>query len=336
MIVDESKTKKYVELTQAGLLAKYNYVEFTCDESNIMLVEGSIDKLFYNRQNDLNAKFFSANDIINDGDILRNDYDTDREGYINNKELIANVINGINQPGTTLFEMHESGKWNVFGVIDLDFDRKEDFKKIPRLLVTDTHDLETMMIKTDSSIFKKIKGFSLTDEELKAALTLAYEAGKLKKAMINSELDIGLLNDENSLLEYNHIMDDGDISIDKVLQFYNEKCFGRISKDKLKKLSTRLYDLLRKYVNNQRVFLLNGGRVSYKALEKDLWETVNGHDLLSAIALKNERAACLFYSADSKLNRSFEEALVNAYDCNCFKSTELYSEMADAGLVNYG
>ena len=67
-----------MELTQAGLLAKYNYVEFTCDESNIMLVEGSIDKLFYNRQNDLNAKFFSANDIINDGDILRNDYDIDR------------------------------------------------------------------------------------------------------------------------------------------------------------------------------------------------------------------------------------------------------------------
>ena len=66
----------------------------------------------------------------------------------------------------------------------------------------------------------------------------------------------------------------------------------------------------------------------------DLWDVVNGHDILSLLRYVNEDAAIKFKSSsDHAVNRAFEMALIEEYNPNNFKKTKICSRMIKENIV---
>ena len=65
-----------------------------------------------------------------------------------------------------------------------------------------------------------------------------------------------------------------------------------------------------------------------------LWQDINGHVALQSLRFVNDEANKKYRPRTDNDRRSFEYALISAYDYNCFRKTKLYQLMSEENLID--
>lgn len=326
----------------------------------ILLVEGATDRSFF-------AKFIKDKEIA----ILPVDRLTDmpsqpivgniqytEKSKCNNKNLILDIMWELR------FSVPESIKGkSVYGVIDKDLGNRNDFckKAGETLFVTDTYDLETLILSTDENAILSMGSLSILREEYNKALFLAYQLCEFRR--IFSELacnsknkiitceQVGYLSENaNTFREFDDILDDNNelrINLKKLIQYINtridEDNKNRIASGKPKSVCERIS------VNHQKELLNkcssntlcdnngNWNKITYEQFclsrPDDLWLITNGHDIMSALRWSGSQVRNYLRSAYPR-NRVLESKLIAAYDTKKFYNTSIAKEMQLKGLLN--
>jgi hypothetical protein len=252
----------------------------------ILIVEGNIDLRFYKRfVNETKCKLTSSNgkdNAIKAVDILE-----------------KNEFNG------------------VLTIVDADFWRLDGIKpNSPNLLLTDTHDLETMILSSDS--------FDTILLEFGSAPKIRKFGKPLRETLLESALPIGLFRWLSSPNKDNLYLSFKDLSFDKFV-------------DK-KTLSVDVDSLIKEVKNNSHNSTLDENAIKIKiiALKKarhNPWQVCSGHDLVQilSIGLKN-----IFGNirAQSITKETVDGIVRTAYDSSCFYSTQLYNSIKDWEKAN--
>ena len=157
----------------ANLFLWYDSISFQNNKKRLLLVEGTTDKDFIER-------------ITNKNDVYcvtpNNSVDS---APINNKEAIVQALFGLFRPEIldktdqqNVRKLKEKVKDLVFGMVDLDYDDPSSYEPMPWLFVTDTHDLETLLLSTAEDLVRRLK---IPEDYSKKAYYLAYQLGFLRR-----------------------------------------------------------------------------------------------------------------------------------------------------------
>ena len=252
----------------------------------ILIVEGNIDLRFYKRfVNETKCKLTSSN----------------------GKD---NAIKAV--------DILEKNKFNgVLTIVDADFWRLEGIKpNSPNLLLTDTHDLETMILSSDS--------FDMILLEFGSAPKIRKFGKPIRETLLESALPIGVFRWLSSPSKDNLYLSFKDLSFDKFV-------------DK-KTLSVDVDSLIKEVKNNSHnsTFDENAIKIKIIALKKarhNPWQVCSGHDLVQilSIGLKN-----IFGNirAQSITKETVDGIVRTAYDSSYFCSTRLYNSIKDWEKAN--
>ncbi len=242
-----------------------------------LLVEGSSDKIFYERFIDrLTCRLVIVS------------------GKPSSKLRVIEVLRILEQ----------SNFKGVLAIIDADFERLETLLYTsPNLLRTDTHDLETMLIK--SPAFDKVIAEFGSEEKI---------ANRDVRIIL---LEIGI---SVGYLRWISLCDDLNLSFDININFFNEKTLQideikliREVKNKSQKHSIKDEDLQQRLTSQK-----NNGH--------DPWEVCCGHDLVKILSTMLRKAIGSNETADVEQNR-LERNLRLAYEEVYFCTTQIYQEI---------
>ncbi len=296
-----------------------------------LLVEGKTDADFFKNCISKNGSCTSVSDLLRNRDPFRKESSViaDRQ---NNKRVICNTVYGQEQL-PQLITPPRGFTAVVFGVVDKDFDFDfDDYRMATRLFQTDAHDLETMMIEKDEDAFNRIDGISISAGELLEAEALAYEIALMYKGIRDyAHQPIKFLKQRG--LDYSKLVTGKDIDIAKTISFLNEQ---------LSEADRRSHNALQ-----QKEVVNSISRDNWKIVEKDiftlnnkgdfetwqyptLWDDINGHDLLDAIAFVSKSVQQKY----SRGNTRFETDLIDKYDYKKLSRTKLFQRMNTAGLLD--
>lgn len=338
---DETKLKIVKKLiTNLEMKARSHRLTLKKEIKKILIVEGSTDYRFINKKSPLCDDVFCT---------IAKEIDPN----FNYKELILSAVEGW--PNFYPILMPKDLKnWKVFGMVDMDFDDVNKLKNTAKLFITDTHDLETLMLSTERDILQKIKGCKIEHKDVKKALFMAYQLGKMRQLFSSDEFlgeipfKKGLSAKNGEEVEYSSFFNnDYQILLNDLISHLYTKANKAISTAKEKRLLRQLSkdksiknDLdkdKKDKEDKEEKWKWKSKLDSFDFDEPnpdDLWDVVNGHDILSLLRYVNEEAAITFKpSPQYETDRSFEIALIDAYDPENFKKTEICRQMREAGIV---
>jgi hypothetical protein len=226
--------------------------------------------------------------------------------------------------------LDERGFDRRIGIIDSDFNQILGVKEtINGLFITDDHDIEVMIIKTDAlnhllnvfcskaSIenFEKIQGKPIRD----LLFSLGEEIGYLKYA--NKMYDLGLVFkpvevDGNSLKYKNLVCN---------------KTFAYLGRDKL--IETAINYSVNRGTNIKSKDIISEKYNETSLLELDLNHLVNGHDLSQFLYILMKK---ILKSRNKMLQdyNSVEDSLILAYDYANFKETKIFESISSWAKMN--
>lgn len=252
-----------------------------------LLVEGSSDKVFYERFIDKLACHLEVT-----------------AGKPSSKQRAIEI----------LAILEKSNFQGVLAIVDADFDHLQNTPVIsPNLLRTDTHDLETMLIK--SPAFDKVIVMFGSEEKI-----IKFPQD-LRTALLESSAIVGYLrwlsqSDGLNLkfdgIEFSKFVDNQTLQIDEL-------------------------KLIKEIINKSQAYSLKNEdlqkRLTHKKnISHDPWQVCCGHDLVEILSI------CLRYAIGSnaaidvkpnsdKSNNTLENILLLAYEENYFHQTQLYLEI---------
>lgn len=217
----------------------------------------------------------------------------------------------------------ERGYTNKLGIIDSDFSEILGIKhEVDGLFITDLHDIEVMIFKTQSlgTVLRtyvssaKLKAFETKSGKSirESILELGKEIGYLKLA--NKVYDLGLIfkpkTADGNQIRYKDFIDDKEFTFN-----------GRKS----------MINSLLNYSRSKSTTLKTEEEITSKLEEiasktYDLEHLVNGHDLSNILFLLIKK---VFASTSKMLHdfNSLEDSLTLAYEYEDFKKTKLYNEI---------
>lgn len=338
---------------QDSLNYMVNVIRMDCDydltlepgkrTNKVLLVEGQTDQRFMEGRlrDDIRCE-------------IANQTGTGAKAIANCKKAIVNVIYGL--AGAGLIRI--PGEYQdvvVYGMVDMDAGGVDQHADIRNLFVTDTHDLETLILSTDRDILHRLAGCDIAQEDIHKALFMAYQIGKIREILHGLDMKWPLAAGEADYGEF--IGEDSRVSAQELISYLRRKVresanqsddpfkIGYYAPDpeavheataRCKKLDYSKVEADKK----ARKWLDKEGRWK-GALEtfdpsarQDLWTVINGHEFLSLLRYVNEDAAYQFEDHSAhRLNRKFEMALIDAYDSDQFKTTRIYERMAAAQVV---
>jgi hypothetical protein len=243
-----------------------------------LLVEGSSDRIFYERFVD---KVACASISIS--------------GKPSSKLRVIAVLSTL----------EKSNFQGVLAVVDADFDRLEvSSHSSPNLILTDTHDLETMLLNS-SALEKVIAEFGSEEKIVKLGRdvrTVLLEAGM----PIGYLLWISQLNELNLTFDgitFSKFIDDQTLQIDEL------KLIQEV-KNKSQAFALRSEDLKQRLTNQ-------------KSDNHDPWQVCCGHDLVEILSLGLRRTIGSAKTSDVEPN-SLERSLRLAYEETYFCKTQMY------------
>ena len=244
--------------------------------STFLLVEGSSDKVFYERFIDKSA--------------------CELEIAVG-KLRVINVIEILDR----------SNFCGVLGIVDADFDRLESLShNSPNLLLTDTHDLETMLINSPA-LDKLVREFGSEDKISKFGMDV-------RTALIEAGMSIGYLrwishrdrlNLTFSGIKYSKFIKEQNLQLDEL---------GLIQEVKNK--SQASFD--NKYIQQQMA--------AQKSDNHDCWQVCCGHDLVEILSLGLRKAIGTMKASEIE-PESLERSLRLAYEEVYFRQTQLYANI---------
>ncbi len=311
---------------------RMDYNSFSKGEKKLLIVEGQTDEKFIKGHlNDdvlclVANKAFGINSRFNASE------------SINHKNAIIQVIYGLSVIPAVIKCPKGSEDWKVFGMIDMDFDEDEKYTRTSKLFITDTHDLETLMISTDTDLFERIEDCAISHDDLKKAVFIAYQLGMMKQWLnpLRSDVPTDLLSSGREQVDYSSFVSkDYRVSLMELIKYLNSKSDKRLNATKEKKLFDRLYKdkSVKKMISKEGIWTKGIDTFDTEG-DDDIWSIVNGHDILSLLKYLNETAALKFRNRSPyHLDREFEIAMIEAYDHEKFGQTLLCSKMVKENVV---
>lgn len=326
---------KYVKMLVGNLSFSMDYNNLVNGSKRLLIVEGQTDKKFIEK-------------ILNEDIVclVANKAFGTQKGFgqenTNCKSAIMQVVYGMSKIPMLINCPKGSEKWTVFGMIDLDYDSPTgEYMSTPRLFVTDTHDLETLLLSTDAGLLQKLDECVISAEDSKKAFYIAYQLGVLRQVIYeanNTELTLKPISSGGqNYVEYSGFTDGYDINLKKMLDYLNEKNETPISAPKLKKLLEKSASdkRIKKKINSD--YTWNSSWEEFESSKvTDFWEVVNGHDILSILRYINQDAAEKYDNKNTfSLNRDFELDLVNHYEYAALEGTKIYKDMCKEDVVTH-
>jgi Protein of unknown function (DUF4435) len=252
-----------------------------------LLVEGRSDKIFYSN-------------------------------FIDNVLCRFLVTDGKDNAMKTLNSLEKSGYTGVLAIVDADFDRLEiSPPQSPNLLRTDTHDLETMILK--SPALDKLLAIYCSDDKLK-------EFGRnVRAALLEAGMSIGyflwLSKSENLNLTFDGIKFKEFID-DKTLQINELKLINEVKNKSQPTAKAVLSDP----IDIQK-------RIAAKKKDDhDPWQVCRGHDLVEILSIGLRKAwgsndAIDVVPRSNERKSTLESQLSLAYEAAYFLKTQLHQEI---------
>lgn len=241
--------------------------------------------------------------------------------FIEKENNRISVAEGANKVVEVINIVGKRKRKGVLGIIDSDFRNILGEKELPKnIFQTDTHDLETLIIKSPTfekvldllgsskktEKFKENSKLSLREYLLNLVKPLAY----LKLASHKNRLNLRFKPKSQSNPEL------------KFEKFIDKKEFEFLGIEKM-------IDTIRSY-NNELKLSNQELEKLLKSEEKDkydLWQLCNGHDIVKvfSIGLKNKIGSENKRIED--IEKGIEKLLIAGYEFRYFKKTNLYSSI---------
>lgn len=242
-----------------------------------------------------------------------------------NKEICkAEIAFGNQNVIDVIDELGKRGFTDALGIVDSDFRKLDgEIEENENILMTDDHDLEMMIFKSDAldtvldhySKQEKIEAFQkengnkcLRDIFLDLAMPLGY----LKWA--NKKNELGLVfkptNRDGNLLNISEFIPPTTMKFSTYEDMVQTVLNYSINKSKVKTSKTQAVKLTKELINKTHSLL----------------QLCNGHDIIHIIALSLRRKLSNLNANAIKLEQ-LEKEFVFAYDSLHFQETELYKQL---------
>lgn len=299
---------KFIESTIPFYSTYYKSIQ------NYILLEGKTDKLFFEKViSKENNYLMCVEDVSSSCAPFKGDC---KELWSSGKHAIIFIGSQINM---------NKQKYNIYGIVDRDFENEYPNMAYPRVYSDKTHDLETMLVHSDSNMLNKI--FVYDKDKYNMALYLAYQLAIIKKRIHLSKFhDVPDQKIQNSS-HVAHFIYNNKIDVSKFASYINNnsKSNNNIAKKSNKINIPLLLDIMRK---NKEIDRNNLVELDYNKFvsffPKDFYEVVNGHDLLNCF---------LFVYRMNYSNSAITEKTIQNYDLNNFSKTSLFSKLKDKNLL---
>ena len=215
-----------------------------------------------------------------------------------------------------------------FGMIDKDFDDPNDqkFDDIRhKLFITDTHDLDTLLLKTDDVLYK----LKISSERKLNAYYLAYQIGLLKKYILPY---LTKVLGKNYDTDFDAFTDTFKVSLDKFLDYAFEKEKILNNRDNIKfkikhyEAITTFFQPINPVITDEYVFCKSLPNTLYLP---DFWDVVNGHDIVKILKYKFKDISERY----PEKNTRFEQDIIEKYHKLKFVNTKIYDAMLDKKIV---
>lgn len=217
-------------------------------------------------------------------------------------------------------ELKSRGYYDAIGLIDSDFRRLDgDFPANPDILMTDDHDIELMIIKSEA--FETVINYHCEESKLKA---FKKECGTdLRSYLINLAVPLGYLKWINkaqslSLIFKPHTPDGKELNYSN---FIPVRTFNYTGHEKMVETVIN-YSIPKRKINTT----LKNAIIELKSFEKvkvDNYQLCNGHDICQIISL-GLRTKIGSKNANAISANQIERELIFAYDSRFFRETDLY------------
>ncbi len=327
---------RLANLLAANARLKQEYVEFANKSRKLLLVEGASDAEFVGHVKADKVECVIADHVFNSNSALR----TTPQSHVNCKDAIVMLILGITHfPSPFVIYPDDIDKWDLYGLVDRDCEDLRASNRTPRLFVTDTHDLETLLMSTDSSIWQRIEKCEISAQDVSHAVFIAYQLAKVRELLAdyhdNSSFDLQTLFCTSHQVSFSSFVKDGKVNLKDVIQYVAENSEQPLTKPKLRRLTDNLLaeKSVRKRFDADGEWKQELSAFDCRTVD-DVWTSVNGHDVLQLIRYYNEDAYFAFHDfGSSALNRAFEFELVAVYDYDCFHGTALCRAMREQGVA---
>ena len=244
---------------------------------------------------------------------------------ISNKIVIIELINGLTKYQHFINLPPNLKKWKICGMIDKDFDEQSQIEGLSLLFITDTHDLETLMLSTDETLLQRVGSCQISSDEATTSLFLAYQLSHMRLLLKTFRKKFPNYDDITHFSEC--VTDDYKISFSKFLHSFCDD----ISTNEVKKMI--LDKKIRKVLAKDGIWASDLDNFKIDKID-NFWNQVNGHDILMCLRFINKNAALFFPNGNRySLNRNFEMALIDEYRSENFKHTNLSSQMKEEQII---
>ena len=311
------------------LRLRADYRENSPEGMRALLVEGETDRAFAGRVVQPGVLCLTVNDTQQAREAL-----VPGSARISRKLLIQTLLKYLSLSPEFFGLPAGSRLWPVYGLIDRDFDEADPALRISRLFITDTHDIETLMLSTDEGLLSRVEEPEIPGEALRRALYLAGQLAAFRRAVFEEgTLGTRELKAPDGMIDYAAFTEGDRIVLERLAAYINSLRKEKLPPGKLRQATGKIAARMKK--------LLDAGGRWKKGFEQfpaepdeDYWLETGGHDILSAVFYFVPEAARVFRKReDCGLNREFEFALIALYDLRAFRATGLHRKMAEAGLA---
>lgn len=313
--------QKETDLLFGAISMRMNYWSYSKSirRTKILLVEGGTDKMFVDQY--IKPEVLSQIGTCTFGTKYGS---SDR----NVKKAIIQIVRGTTKFKALLRIPSSMQDVEITGMIDRDFDSETCYSHDKNLFVTDTHDLETLMLSTDESVLNQFDDCPLKREDIQRSVFRAYQIGVVLPVLHEYKIDTRSISGGACCADYNAFFDEED----RVSLLHLLECVLGNKKEAKKFLpSAAKHKTIKSRFNKEHCW--NGDlSVFYKNVPNDLWEKINGHDVLALIMLFSA-AAALKFNSKSRLNRKFEMAIIEKYKKENFRNTAVCRKMQERGIV---
>ncbi len=316
---------------------KLEYAAVANKTRKVLLVEGATDNKFVSHIKSDVVDCINADHVFNRETFFRES----SPKHINSKNAIAQLIFGITKiPSPFIVYPDDIDKWDLYGMVDLDCDEISSGECVPRLLVTDTHDLETLLISTDKNVFDNIDNCSISKEDIAKAYFVAFQLATaralLDKYYNDQTFNLQVISCGSYTVDFSAFVYDYKANIIDLVKYIIKHSESDLTTKKVNQLVAEIGEdkHIKKKFNTDGLWKQELSTFDLKSTT-DFWTSVNGHDILQLIQYYNESAYATFHGGDgTTLNRKFEMAIIEKYDYSMITSTNLYAKMKSAGLTN--
>ena len=213
----------------------HDYKVFSKQTEKYLLVEGDLDRQFFDNQFAKSVQCVVVSNIIRSRGALSSSFFKSKSQTqnvkTNIKSVVCETIIGIAQLSAAPW-MQTSGKvkwppkmekWPLYGIIDLDFNDEEQYEKYKKLFVTETHDLETMLLATDENVLSKLN-CDFTEDQIKKAFFMAYQMAFIRKNLPDDLPHVlDKIQNHSGEVDFPSFFDGLKMNLSKLLESKNQK-----------------------------------------------------------------------------------------------------------------